>query len=73
MNVSEGLTRIARVIVGLGWIWMLGFAVAAAVHFLDPHRELSLCALLLMVGGFGLGASKAISWVIKGFASPSRT
>lgn len=70
MNGHEGLSRIARVIAGIGWIWGALLALGALASYSNGRHEFGL--LCVIFGVIGLGGAKALSWIIQGFAEPRR-
>lgn len=70
MNGHEGLSRIGRVIAGIGWIWGALLGVGALTSYSNGRHEVA--GLFVIFGVIGLAAAKALAWVIHGFAGPSR-
>jgi len=68
MNGHEGLTRIARVIGAIGWIWMAVAIFAAASDYDTPRQQSAMLFAILGIVGFVI--AQAIAWIIKGFAAP---
>lgn len=75
MNASEGLHRIATVVRWCGWIlcWLLASIGLLGFANMGFNRDgLWLLVPFVIAGAASVAASKAIAWVIEGFAK-SRT
>lgn len=72
MSGNEGLRRIARVIAGIGWIWGALMILLALLNTISEHGDRFFAVLTAISGIIGLGAAKAIAWIIRGFAMSRR-
>ncbi len=70
MNGHEGLSRIARVIAGIGWIWGALWGFGALTNYSNGQHDTGLLCIIFSI--VGLGAAKALAWIIQGFAGPGR-
>jgi hypothetical protein len=70
MNGHEGLSRIARVIAGIGWIWGALLALGALSSYSNGRHEFAM--LCIIFGVIGLAGAKGLAWIIQGFARPHR-
>lgn len=70
MNGNEGLSRIARVISGIGWIWGILLALGAVSNLASNRQDVAI--IFFIFGVIGLGSAKALAWIIRGFATPRR-
>lgn len=70
MNGHEGLSRIARVIAGIGWVWGALLGLGALTSYSNGRSEVAV--LFIIFGLVGLGGAKALAWIIQGFAGPGR-
>lgn len=70
MNGNEGLTRIARVIAGVGWAWGVLLGLGAISNLASKRQDVAM--LFVIFGIAGLIAAKALAWIVHGFASPRR-
>ncbi len=70
MNGHEGLSRIARVIAGIGWIWGALLGLGAIIGYSNGRHEAGM--LFIIFGAIGLGGAKTLAWIIQGFAHPPR-
>ncbi|MBN3848176.1 hypothetical protein G3N58_15245 [Paraburkholderia sp. Ac-20342] len=69
MNSAEGIRRIAKAIVVLGWIWAGIFAVCAVGVLIFGGESRWSSIGVLIGGGLGLGAAKGIAWIVAGFGA----
>jgi hypothetical protein len=73
MNFPEGVRRIAVVIRTLGILWAAIFALVAAGYGISSGTsdKLLISVALLLSGGIGYAAARAIAWIVAGFGSRS--
>ncbi|WP_197387622.1 hypothetical protein [Ralstonia pseudosolanacearum] len=62
MSTSEGVSRIAKVIRGIGWLILAG----GVLGFINGEANVQW--LLLVVAAFIAAPCFAIAWIIDGFA-----
>jgi len=62
MSRSEGVSRIAKVIRGIGWL-ILGAGVLGFIY-----GDANVQWLLLVVAAFFASACLAVAWIVDGFA-----